>query len=240
MIAKLIIASLLAGTSTASVGQEAGRSAADGSTSQWPLLHQCTLTVSKLAIKTKGTNAQRGRVGDWDGDGWSRIDLHLAGSPGGSGGPTISAHAINTKGTGAAGRSIKEIGISVKSSRVSVRNQSPIGVDCVTTQVTGDEAAQQASMASFAFMRADGAGVGWSCSVSGSEDKPVFRVSLLVPTILGQGETPLGKLGWEWGEKNSRVSIVPRSAETSDSWHVACSSKEPRNTNYDLAVLKKA
>ena len=228
MIAKLIIASLLAGTSTASVGQEAGRSAADGSTSQWPLLHQCTLTVSKLAIKTKGTSAQRGRAGDWDGDGWSRIDLHLAGSPGGSGGPTISAFAINTKGTGA------------NSGRREVTNQNPIGLDCVKSEVTGDEAAQKATMSSFAFMRADGKGVGWSCSVSGSEDKPVFRVSLLVPTILGQGETPLGKLGWEWGEKNSRVSIVPRSAENSDSWHVACSSKEPRNTNYDLAVLKKA
>ena len=229
MIARLVIASLLAGTSTAGVGQDAGRTA-DGSTNQWPLLQQCTLTPSgKLAIKTKGTSAQRTRAGDWDGDGWNRIDLHLSGSPGGSSGPTINAHAINTKGTGA------------NTGRMNGSDsQGRVEVACVKSAVTGDAAAQKAAMSSFAFMSADGKGVGWSCSVSGSEDKPVFRVGTVVPTILCQGETPviLRAASWSWGVSNT-VSIVPRGGETSDKWHVACSSTKPRNTNYDLAVIKK-
>lgn len=230
MIAKLIIASLLAGTSTASVGQDAGRPAADGSTNQWPLIHQCTLdAVSKLAIKTKGTGAHRSQVGDWDGDGWSRIDLNVAGSPGGTGGPTITARGVIVKQPGGA------------PDRAEVTNQNPIGVDCVTSHVTGDEAAQKATMSSFTYMRADGKGVGWSCSVSGTDDKPVFRVETVIPTILGQAEpTVVGKsASWSWGASIGRASIVPRGVQHSDSWNVACSSKEPRVTNYDLAVLKK-
>lgn len=229
MIARLIIASLLVGTSTASVGQGAGRSAADGSTNQWARMHQCTLApVSKLAIKTKGTGAQRTAAGDWDGDGWSRIDLVVTGSPGGSAG--LTAHAIDTKGTGA------------NSGRMTGSDfQGRVEAACVTTQVTGDEAAQKATLSSFNYMRADGKGVGWSCSVSGTEDKPVFRVKTVVPTILGQAEpTVVGKSAdWSWGASNGRASIVPRGVEHSDSWNVACSSKEPRVTNYDLAVIKK-
>lgn len=227
MIAKLVIASVLVASSVSGSALENLRGA-DGSTAQWPLMHQCTLdAVSNFTVTNTGGVATgplrvAGEITV------SRIDLRVTGAPGGS--PTITAYAINTKGTGA------------NSGRASgaVRNQLPIGLDCVKSVLTGDEAAQRAALASFAFISANGKGLGWSCSVSGSEEKPVFRVSLLVPTILGQGETPLGKLSWSWGEKNSRVSIVPRSAENSDSWHVACSSKEPRNTNYDLAVLKKA
>ncbi len=229
MIAKLIIASLLVGSPAASAGQDVARSTGEGASAMWPHMHQCTLAaVSRLAIKTKGTSAHRGAVaGDVDGDGW-RIDLHLAGSPDGSGGPTISAHAINTKGTGA------------NTGRVGLINQNPIGIDCVKSQVTGDPAAQKATLSSFTFMAADGKGVGWSCSVAGSEDKPIFRIGLLVPPILGQGETPLEKSSWSWGVSNGPVSIVRRTAVPRDSWHVACSSKEPRKTDYDLALLKKA
>ena len=231
MIAKLIAASLLVGSSAASAGQDVARSSTrDGARAVWPHMHQCSLQpVSRLAIKTKGTSAQRAAVGDWDGDGWNRIDLHLAGPPNG-GGPTITAHAINTKGTGTSGRF------------TGSDYQGRLKVACVTSPVTGGEAAQKAAMSSFAFMSADGKGVGWSCSVSGSEDKPAFRIALLVPTILGQAQPTVvdRSASWSWGASNGRVSIVPRSAENSDSWHVACSSKEPRNTNYDLAVLKKA
>ncbi len=229
MIDKLIIASLLFGSSAASAGQDVARSAPDGAKAMWPHMHQCTLgAVSRLAIKTKGTSAQRSQVGgESDSAGWSRIELHLAGSPDGSGGPTISAYAINTKGTG------------TSSGRTGVTNQNPIAVECVKSEVTGDEAAQKAAAAAFAFMTAGGEGMGWSCSVSGSEDKPVFRVDLLVPTILGQAESPLGKSSWSWGVSN-QLSIAHRSAVPSDSWHVACSSKEPRKTSYDLALFKKA
>lgn len=225
---RIIIAIVLATASVAGNGQEVARGA-DGPRAIWPHMHQCTLAPpSRLAIKTKGTGAQRIRVGDLDGDGWSRIDLRLAGSPDGSGGPTISAHAINTKGTGASGR--------MSGSDM----QGRVEVACVTSQLAGDDAAQKATMSSFAFMRTDGQGVGWSCSVSGSEEKPVFRIGLLVPTILGQAESAPGKAAsWSWGVSNSGVAIVKRSVDYSDSWHVACSSKEPRASGYDLAVMKK-
>lgn len=225
MIAKLIIACMLAGSAVSISAHGPARNVDGSAKAVWPHMHQCTLdAVSKLAIKTKGTGAQRSGVGgDSNTAGWSRIDLQLAGSPDGSGGPTINAHAINTKGTGAAGRA-------------EVINQNPIGVDCVTSHVTGDEAAQKAAMSSFAFTSADGKGAGWTCSVSGSEDAPVFRIGLLVPTILGQAER---RADYSLSGHGGRVSIVARGIEHGDSWHVACLSKEPRSTNYDLAVLKK-
>ncbi|MBA2467157.1 MAG: hypothetical protein H0V46_06075 [Sphingomonas sp.] len=224
MIAKLIIASLLVGSSSAGAGQDVARSALDGAEAVWPHMHQCTVKpVSRLAIKTKGTNVQRGPVGDRDGDGWSRIDLHLAGSSDGA--PTINAHAISTKGTGTSGR------------MNGSDSQGRVEIACVKSDVTGGSAAQGSAAKAFAFMSADGKGVGWSCSVSGAENSPVFRVDLLVPTILGQAER---RVDYSLSGHGGRVSIVPRSAANNDSWHVACSSKEPRNTNYDLAVLKKA
>ena len=248
MAAKLVIASLLAGTSVAASGQPAaGR--ADASAAVGPLMHQCNLSPvgSSFAINTKGTGANSGRAAGGATTGWSRIDLHLAGPPGGGAGPTITAFAINTQGTGtSSGRAIKiEIGAAGQKSG-EVRNQIPIGIDCVKSVVAGDEAAQKASLASFAFMSADGKGLGWSCSVSGSEEKPQFVVGLLVPTILGQAERSAApgataRSEWSWGVSNStgRVSIVPRSAENNDSWHVACTSKESGKYGYDLAVLKK-
>ena len=119
-------------------------------------------------------------------------------------------------------------------------SQGPVGVDCVTSKVPGDEAAQKATATAFAFMSDDGKSIGWSCSISDKEDTPVFRIESLVPTILGQAESPAGKsTSWSFGESNSGVSIVPRSAGHSESWHVACAGKEPRKAHYDLAVLRR-
>jgi len=252
MTAKLIIAILLAASSVAASGQLAsGRASA----AVWPHIHQFTINPSMAEVCS--------------------IELHLVGSPGESGGPTITAHAINTKGTGCtagragraivvspqgedrAGRAIVvrpkggdrrethagdgikiEIGAAGQKSG-EVSNQSPIAVDRVVTVVTGDEAAQKAAAAPFAFMQADGQGLGWSCSVSGSEHRPTFRVSMFVPAALAQ--TGASRAGWSGGAGNShgRVAIVPRSAGNNDSWHVACVSKEPRPTNYDLVMNKK-
>lgn|GEM_PF-6722213 len=242
MIAKLLIASLLTGTSAAGVGQEAARTA-DGSTSQWSYIHQCTLAaVSNFAINTKGTGAHSGRAisgsAVWTGPvSPSRIDLQVTGSPGGS--PTIGAHAINTKGTGAAGRSINEIGISVKSKRMSGAqgNRSPIGVACVSSPVSGDAAAQKASLVDFHFTSHRDESLGWSCSVSGSEDQPMFSVGLLVPTILGQAERVV--FTSNVATAHSGVSIVPRGAAPRGSESFACSSKEPRGAGYDLVMMKK-
>lgn len=233
MIAKLVIASILAASSVSGSAADNSRGS-DGSTAQWPHMHQCTLdavsnfTVTNTGGVTTGPLRVPGEITV------SRIDLQVSGAPGGS--PTITAFAINTKGTGtSAGRAGGE-----------VRNQLPIGLDCVKSVVTGDEAAQKASLASFAFMSAAGNGLGWSCSVSGSEDKPQFVVGLLVPTILGQAErsaTPGAavKSAWSWGlsQGGNRMSIVPHTPQSDVSWHVACVSKEPRQMNYDLAMNKK-
>lgn len=222
MITKLVIASLLAGPSVAASGEAAARTAG-ASAAYWPHMHQC-------AVHPKATAK------------WSRIDLNVAASPGGNAGPTIVAHAINTKGTGAAGRSelaIKTKGTGAQRQTNTGHAITPIGIDCVKSVVAGDEATQKSAAASFAFMQAGDQGLGWSCSVSGNEEQPTFRVGLFVPAALAQ--TGASRADWSWGATNSgsRVSILPHSAETSGSWHVACASKEPRKTTYDLAVIKK-
>ena len=233
MIAKLAIASVLAASSVSGSAQEAMRSA-DGAKAVWPHMHQCTLeAVSNFTVTNTG-GVSTGRVPVAGEITVTRIDLQVSGSPGGS--PTITAHAINTKSTGAnSGRASGE-----------VKNQLPIGLDCVKSVVTGDEAAQKASLASFTFMSASGRSLGWSCSLSGSEEKPQFVVGLLVPTILGQAERSAApgsavRSEWSWGMSNSsgRMSIVPRAVEDNGGWHVACASKVPRQMNYDLVMSKK-
>lgn len=268
MISRILIASMLAGSSVSGSAQEAVRSA-DGATAYWPHMHQCTLdAVSNFAINTKGTGAQSGRSITHPEIVVTRIDLQVSGTPGGS--PTITAHAINTKGTGAAGRSINEIGIAVKSGRASndmaintkgtgqssgrmsgaLSNHGPVAVACVTSQLSGDAAAQKVSISSFNFMGRNARSVGWSCSVSGSEDSPVFSVGLLVPTTLSTAQpTVIGKAARfnvdpyaetisRWGMSN-RVSIVPRGTAPGGGESFACASTEPRKTNYDLAMMSK-
>ena len=113
--------------------EDAARTA-DGAATSGPHIHQCTLApVSNFAINTKGTGAQSGRspIAEIT---VTRIDLQVSASPGGSASPTITAHAINTKGTGVNSGRI--------SSEVKVKNQLPIGIDCVSSQWTGDAAAQ--------------------------------------------------------------------------------------------------
>ena len=245
MIAKLVLASLLATPWVSGTAQETMHGA-DGSTAQWPHMHQCALhavsnfTVQNTGGVTTGALRQAGEIM------MTRIDLEVAGAPGGS--PTITALAIKTKGTGAQRQTYNGHATTLKAiarANGEMRNQTPIGVDCVTSVVTGDEAAQKATLASFAFMSADGKGLGWSCSVSGSEDKPQFTVGLLVPAILGQADRGAGprtdaKSEWSWGTSNrsSRVSIVPRDAGNNDRWHIACAPTGSRKYGYDLAVLK--
>jgi hypothetical protein len=240
MIAKFVVIALLASAPplapAQAVAQVAGRPAARA---LWPHMHQCSVVPPGIhhTMKGEGASASSGRssmAGEY-----LRIDLHVTGLPAGSGGPMITAHAINTKGTGTSGRS----------SGGGISDRTRIAVDCVTSLLSGDAAAQRATLSSFAYMRADGGGLGWSCSVSGSEDKPVFRIGLLVPAILGQAERRGGKESdasagkGAKGERSAfsdggQVSIVRHGAEH-NSWHVACKSKEPRNTGYDLAVIKK-
>lgn len=227
MITDLVIISLLAGSSAAASAQPALRTAAP--LAVWPHMHQCTITP--------GPSAE-----------WSRIDIGLAGSPADPAGPTITAHAINTKGTGAAGRTAMAIKTKGTGAQRQAYKGSPItvkaitrsgAVNCAKSAVTGGEAERKAAEAQFAFMQADGRGLGWSCTVSGSEDNPTFVVGLFVPAPAGAAGS--ARADWSWGATNSggRVSIVPHSAEAGNNWHIACASKEPRKTGYDLAVIKK-
>ncbi len=238
MISRIVVASMLAASSVSGSAQQGVRSA-DGAKAYWPHMHQCTLepvsnfTVTNMGGMSTGRAISGSAV--WTGP-VSRIDLQVTGAPGGS--PMISAHAINTKGTGtSSGRSINEIGIAVKSKRMS-SGQSPVGVACVTSEVTGDAEAQKASMVDFHFTNRDSKSVGWSCSVSGSEEAPVFSVGLLVPTTLGQAERVVYTANV--GTGHSGVSIVPRGTAPPGSESFACASKEPRNVSYDLAQMKKA
>ena len=210
MTAKLVIAALLASSSAPAFGQDAARTASAGAAAVWPHMHQCTIRPAST-------------------DDWTRIDLHLANPASGDGGPTITAHAINTKGTGAAGRLMARLAIKTKGTNAQ-RAAAPLAIECATSAVTGDNAAQKASLASLAYMRTDGNGPGWSCSVSGTKAAPTFHIGLLVPAASARSAaTPTGYA----------VSIVSHGVEHSDSWHVACKAKEPKNTGYDLAVIKK-
>ena len=225
MIAKLVIASVLVASSGSGRAQDKLRGA-DGSTSQWPVIQQCTLDgVRNFTIKNTG-GMDTGPLRVAGATTVNRIDLRVTGAPGED--PTITAFAINTKGTGANSGRASE----------AVRNQVPIGLNCVRSLVTGDEAARKAPLATFAFMSADGKGVGWSCSVSGSEEKPVFNVGVFVPATLAQtGASGAARSGT--GSKYSGpVSIVRRSGGTSESGHIACASNQ-RQLDYDLVMNKK-
>lgn len=224
VISKIVIASMLAASSVSGSSPAAAQTV-DGAKAYWPHMHQCTLgPVSNFTVtKTGGMSTGRSSMA---GEYVRRIDLQVTGSPGGS--PTITAHAINTKGTGAnSGRP-----------SAALRDRSPIVVACVTSQLTGDPAAQKVSISSFNYMGRNTRGVGWSCSVSGGEDKPVFSVGLLVPTILGQAERVV--FAANVATAHSSVSIVPRGAAARGSESFACASKAPRKANYDLVMMTKA
>ncbi len=223
MISRIVIASMLATSSVSGSAQAAGQTA-DGAKAYWPHMHQCTLDpVSNFTVtNTGGVSSGRSSMA---GEYVRRIDLQVSATPGGS--PTITAHAINTKGTGAAGKMSG-----------ALRNHSPVGVACVASQLSGDAAAQKVSISSFNYMGRNAKRVGWSCSVSGSDDKPVFSVGLLVPTILGQAERLV--FAANVAPTHSSVSIVPRGTAPRGSESFACASKEPRKGNYDLAMMKKA
>ena len=225
MIAKLVIASVLVSSSVSGSALENLRGA-DGSTAQWPVMHQCTLNeVSNFTVTNTG-GASTGPLRVAGEITVSRIDLRVTEAPGGS--PTITALAINTKGTGANSGRASGAG----------RNQLPIGIDCVKSVVTGDEAAQKAALAPFAFMSADGKGIGWSCSVSGSEEKPVFRVGVFMPATLVQASASRATWSRAGSKYSGPVSIVRRSAGNSESGHVACASNQ-RQLDYDLVMNKK-
>ena len=225
MISRIVIATMLAASSVSGSAQDAVQPT-DGATAYWPHMHQCTLdAVSNFTVTNMGGVATgRSRIaGEIT---MTRIDLSVTGAPGGS--PTITAFAINNKGTGHS------------SGRMSGA-QSPIGVACVASPSTGDAGTQKVSISDFHFMRSNDKSLGWSCSVSGSEEQPVFSVGLLVPTILGQAEAPLDKAAsWSWGESNHRVSIVPRGTAPRGSEQFACTSTGARTAGYDLVMMKKA
>lgn len=240
MCTKLVCASLLVATSGPALSAPADVS----DRAVWPHMHQCTVTpgpawqgvtspIPSIGVVIK-KNVYRVDPGPTPG----RIDLEFTASPASveSGVPTVSGHAINTKGTG------------TSSGRVSSSSGATATVACVSRAVTGDAAAQKASGDMFLQMPRDARAAGWSCNVSGSEKAPQFVLTLLVPTILGQAErnrapeNAVGRSEWSWGMSNSgarRMSIVPQGSKIAGASQIACSSEAPSlQMKYELAVEK--
>lgn len=242
MVGRMVIASMLAAVSLTSYGHGA-EAAVEESKALWPHMHRCTLDpVDQFAINTKETGANSGRGGQFPGEVVVVIALHLVGTSGSGAGPVISAHAINTKGTGANnGRASVDHAINTKgtggSKRPGAAGDSAVGVACTAVDVASDRSAQAAANA-LAAMSTGGAGVGWSCSVSGPEERPVFQIRVLAGR---PGEISVSRAavdGWSLGASNDRMALVGHVVGQGGNGRVACSSDKPRVTSYDLAVMK--
>lgn len=205
--------------------QEAAR-VADGSTNQWPMLHRCVVQVAS------GGGAP------------ARVDLQLGGSPAGGTGPIVAAlavdatgtgasrsaavdHAINTKGTGAAGRA----GSS------STGYPAP-GVARVSCNAVPQSNTAPAEAAARTATPPEIGGVAWTCRVSGPESAPVFEVGARANIV--HRDLAARSASWSWGATNQRVSIVRRGEASDATWRTACTSDGARTASYDLAVGKKA
>lgn len=257
MIRKLICASMLVTSSVPVLGQDASRRASADMFLKFPALHRCTVTPSAQwhAINTKGTGTTSGiatseisnpipSVGvvvkknvartamsatPMNAAG-GRIDLEFtASAPTGGGIPTVSGHAINTKGTGAN----------------SGRTSSDATVSCTATAIGADGASQKASMSDISITSDPvKRGAGWSCAVTGSDEAPQFVLTWSAPTQGTRGNSRgAGRSEWSWGTSNSgshRVSIVPRGSKVAGASLVACASKDkPIIHNWDLATNTK-
>lgn len=235
MFRNVFCASLLLTTSVAALAQDKGPSTATADRAVWPYMHECTVTPAPVPtevtspIPSIGVVVKKNTHRTAAPPAWDRIDLRfdVATPPPGGTIPTVSGHAINTKGTGAnTGRSTKPDGT--------------VAISCTGRALAADAATQKVNMQDF---HRGSQGAGWACAVTGSEDAPQFTLKLLVPTAGGQATE------WSFGQSNSghsgvsghghgtgRVSIVPRGLKSDDSLRIACSSSTARSKNYDLAV----
>ena len=197
----------------------------------WPHMHQCTLDAV---------------AGFADGDAATqRIDL-VIGAPTATGAaPTIAAHAINTKGTGASGRAAADHAINTKGTGAAGRAMSTapmqdraVAAACTGMPLPADANARAAALRIFSFATPEGGGPGWTCSVSGSDDEPVFRVALLEPGTAAVAPATARTASWSLGASHPGASIVRHGVEHADSWSVPCASAAGGKPRYDLAIAK--
>jgi len=240
---KLVGASILAISSIAVFAQTADMRI-DKAT---PMLYQCSITPEALgyAINTKGTGANSGRnAGVGMPAAWDRIDLEFGVTrpTRGQAVPTITAHAINTKGTG------------VTSGRMSSGRASGATTSCASAVASSGEGVQKVSMNDISITRrtVPGEVPEFSCSVSGTVDRPQFVIGIwtgkIVSNSAGFSESRRRKprkgeslTDWMASVHNTRFSIVPHSMEPDAALpRVACASETPTmQMKYDLAMLKK-
>ena len=240
---KFVCASILVMSSAAVFGQTANR---DKST---PLLYQCLVTPQTLdsAINTDGTGTSAGRTATGAiTTTWDRIDLEFAMTRPSRRQtvPTISGHAINTKGT------------AVNPGRMSGRPDSVASVSCANGVSSSGEGVQKVSMREIdtipsLIRRTLPSEISeFSCSVSGTIKRPQFSVGIW---SLGIGDSyalygPQRRkprkgeslTDWMASVHNTRVSIVPHNmAPDAPQPRVPCSSETPAmQMKYDLAMLR--
>ncbi len=238
MFTKLICASLLVATSSPALSQPLDA----GNRGGWGYWYHCTVTpgpdwtgagagpgsdisnpIPSIGVVVK-KNIHRTAA-----PAWKRIDLQFevtAPSPGGSI-PTVTAHAINTKGTG------------VTSGRLNSKPNGTVTVSCTGSALAGDAATQKATFHDIQITRRAGRqGAGWSCAVTGSDEAPQFTLKLLLPPILGQVERSRDDSRLETNHKGHRVSIVPRGLNVAGASPIACSAGVRKGTDgWDVLIL---
>lgn len=212
-------------------GPTFGQPADQTSRALWPHMHTCSVDTGAGWFHTA---PKAGRAATASPHSESSLDLQFevnAPAPG-SMVPTVTAHAINTKGTGVAGRTISPGG--------------PVTITCTSRRVASNAGAQESASPSVSFASSGQRGAAWSCIVSGSEKAPHFTLNILVPSSGPQ------TTNWSWGATNSgsssppkgygagRVSIIPRGTGGNSVSTIECSSKEQRAVGYDLAFSKRA
>lgn len=222
---RIVLAGLLAFGVASAGAQQAGR-VADGSTNQWPLLYRCVVQVATGGVAP------------------GRVDLQLGGSPAGGTGPIVGAHVVDPAGKGASRSASLDHAINTKGTGMAGRMGSGTAGTSKpgATRVSCDAAPQpdpaRAQAAARSAPSADPAGVVWTCRVSGTEASPVFEVSAMAGVV--HRDLAARSASWSWGATNQRVAIVRRGDAPDATWRTACASEGARAVSYDLAVGKKA
>lgn len=231
MNGKFIFASILVASSAVVFAQQASRGRAT------PMLYQCVVTptddggtarrqqVNEL-MANDGVSERRAATGAVT-TGWDRIDLEFAITQPSRGQtvPTVSGHAIQTKGTGASGR-MPALARPGSAATVTCASGVPASGERVPprrwTKANTDDSLSR-----------------WSCSVSGTLERPQFTIGIWTGTMPSNARRKhvgnvkyeeLGRAEWSFGASNSgsmsqRMSIMRRGEAPEPTPGVTCSSE---------------